>query len=140
MENFDSVLLDQLSGVVCTYKEKDEGIERVDIINRGIIKFNIYKFINDFPESDKIIRRNNGIAPYQLEELTDKDKEYLEGLKIYLHEKYKINVPSKSVSERKKFILNEVLFFLDNYEDSIRYLIGSNNKNYDRYNAKVKVY
>ena len=46
LENEYEVLLDELSGVVGNFRDEVGGT-REDVINRGIIKFNVYKFIHD---------------------------------------------------------------------------------------------
>ena len=121
MENEYEVLLNELSGVVGSFRDS-MGESREDIINRGIIKFNVYKFINDYPDVQ--------------EPITFSDQQYLFLLSQYIKQQYLIDVPLETVRKRRQKISNEVCYFLEHYEEIIPYLIASNHKTYDRYRLK----
>jgi len=133
LENEYEVLLNELSGVVGSFRDS-MGESREDIINRGIIKFNVYKFINDYPESSEIMSRRDG--RYVQEPITFSDQQYLFLLSQYIKQQYLIDVPLETVRKRRQKISNEVCYFLEHYEEIIPYLIASNHKTYDRYRLK----
>lgn len=133
MENEYEVLLDELSGVVGSFRDEVGGT-REDVINRGIIKFNVYKFIHDYPESSEIMSRRDG--RYVQEPITFSDQQYLFLLSQYIKQQYLIDVPLETVRKRRQKISNEVCYFLEHYEEIIPYLIASNHKTYDRYRLK----
>lgn len=127
------VLLNELSGVIGNF-HYEEGKTREDIINRGIIKFNVYKFVHDYPESSEIMSHRDG--KYVKEPITLSDQQYLLLLSKHIKQRYLINVPLESVRRRRQKISNEVCYFLEHYEEIIPYLIASNHKTYDRYRLK----
>ena len=133
LENEYEVLLDELSGVVGSFRDEVGGT-REDVINRGIIKFNVYKFIHDYPESQDIVKKMDG--KFAKEPVNPIDHEFLKSLSDYVSSHYLISVPIESVKRRRGQISKDVCFFLDHYEEVIPYLIASNHKTYDRYRVK----
>ena len=126
LENEYEVLLDELSGVVGSFRDEVGGT-REDVINRGIIKFNVYKFIHDYPESQDIVKKMDG--KFAKEPVNPIDQEFLKSLSDYVSSHYLISVPIESVKRRRGQISKDVCFFLDHYEEVIPYLIASNHKN-----------
>ena len=133
LQNEYEVLLNELSGVIGQF-QCDEVESRQDIINRGIIKFNVYKFVHDYPESSEIMSHRDG--KYVKEPIGYSDQQYLFLLSQYIKRQYLIDVPLENVRERRQKISNEVCYFLEHYEEIIPYLIASNHKTYDRYRLK----
>ncbi len=127
------MLLDELSGVVGSFRDEVGGT-REDVINRGIIKFNVYKFIHDYPESQDIVKKMDG--KFAKEPVNPIDQEFLKSLSDYVSSHYLISVPIESVKKKKRSNIKGCLLFLDHYEEVIPYLIASNHKTYDRYRVK----
>ena len=98
LENEYEVLLDELSGVVGSFRDEVGGT-REDVINRGIIKFNVYKFIHDYPESQDIVKKMDG--KFAKEPVNPIDQEFLKSLSDYVSSHYLISVPIESVKEEE---------------------------------------